>query len=272
MTVDLRVLSLGAGVQSSALYLMAMKGEFAEVPDCAIFADTQCEPPWVYEQLKYLEKTGASKIPIHTVTAGNLGRHVLASQHGQRFANVPFWVRGEDERAAAVRRQCTREFKITPITQQIRELLGLEKGQRAAGRYLVEQWIGISLDEVVRAKDARESWIKTRHPFVFDRPMHREEIKKWMRDKGYPIPFKSACFFCPYHDNRWWAAIRDEYPYLWQQAQSFDKRLRDGKLRGMKQHVYLHRSLKPLGEAPIDEPDDGQLDLFGNECEGMCGV
>jgi hypothetical protein len=272
MTVDLRVLSLGAGVQSSALYLMALRGEFAEVPDCAIFADTQCEPPWVYGQLKYLEKTGASKIPIHTVTAGNLGRQALQCQQAGEFSNVPFWIRGEDGREVGGRRQCTREFKITPITQKIRELLGLKKGERALGRYRAELWIGISMDEVIRAKPNRERWLENRHPFVLDRLMHREEIKKWMRDNGYPIPFKSACFFCPYHDNRWWAAIRNEYPYLWQQARSFDKRLRDGKLRGMKQHVYLHRSLKPLGEAPIDEPDDGQLDLFGNECEGMCGV
>lgn len=50
----LRVLSLGAGVQSSTLYLMACAGEFGEEsPTVAIFADTQWEPPAVYEWLEW---------------------------------------------------------------------------------------------------------------------------------------------------------------------------------------------------------------------------
>ena len=40
---DLRVLSLGAGVQSTTLALMIEKGEIPMV-DCAIFADTMGEP------------------------------------------------------------------------------------------------------------------------------------------------------------------------------------------------------------------------------------
>ena len=40
----LRILSLGAGVQSTTLALMAAHGE-VEAPDCAIFADTGWEPP-----------------------------------------------------------------------------------------------------------------------------------------------------------------------------------------------------------------------------------
>ena len=40
----INVLSLGAGVQSSAMALMAAKGEITPMPDCAIFADTQAEP------------------------------------------------------------------------------------------------------------------------------------------------------------------------------------------------------------------------------------
>ena len=46
--VRLRVLSLGAGVQSSTLALMASRGEIGPMPDCAIFADTGAEPAKVY--------------------------------------------------------------------------------------------------------------------------------------------------------------------------------------------------------------------------------
>ena len=37
---DLTVISLGGGVQSTVLALMASAGEFDRVPDCAIFAHT----------------------------------------------------------------------------------------------------------------------------------------------------------------------------------------------------------------------------------------
>jgi len=47
---NLRILSLGAGVQSSTLALMIAKGEIPMV-DCAIFADTMGEPKAVYEWL-----------------------------------------------------------------------------------------------------------------------------------------------------------------------------------------------------------------------------
>ena len=40
----IHVLSLGAGVQSSTLALMAAAGEVTPMPTAAIFADTQAEP------------------------------------------------------------------------------------------------------------------------------------------------------------------------------------------------------------------------------------
>ena len=48
----MRVLSLGAGVQSSTVALMIEYGELPMV-DCAIFADTQNEPKYVYDSCAY---------------------------------------------------------------------------------------------------------------------------------------------------------------------------------------------------------------------------
>jgi hypothetical protein len=42
--IRLRVLSLGAGVQSTTMALLAAHGEIGPMPDCAIFADTGWEP------------------------------------------------------------------------------------------------------------------------------------------------------------------------------------------------------------------------------------
>ena len=51
----LRILSLGAGVQSSTMALMANEGAFGPLPDYAIFADTGWEPKKVYEHLDWLK-------------------------------------------------------------------------------------------------------------------------------------------------------------------------------------------------------------------------
>jgi len=48
----------------------------------------------------------------------------------------------------------------------------------------------------------------------------------------------------------------------------FDKRIRN--MVGLEGKAYLHRSLKPLDEVTLEDPD--QLDLFEGECEGLCGV
>lgn len=36
---------------------------------------------------------------------------------------------------------------------------------------------------------------------------------------------------------------------------------------------YLHPSRMPLKQVDLSTPEDhGQLNMFGNECEGLCGV
>lgn len=267
---DLVVISLGAGVQSSVMYLRAATGDFGRV-DAAIFADTQAEPPWVYDQVDRLEELAGDVIPIHRVTKGNLGADVLASQEGARFAAIPARVKGRGRRDSILRRQCTREYKIEPITKKIREMLGLRWKQKASGKFHVEQLIGISLDEVQRVKESRYDWIKTRHPLVFEKGMTRDQCLRWFDRMEMPRPKKSACYFCPYHDDATWLEWKRDEPELFQRAVEFDHAIRRMKLRGVEEDVYLHRYLVPLDEVDLDPMAD-QVEMFGNECEGMCGV
>jgi hypothetical protein len=58
---SMNILNLGAGVQSTALYLMSMRQDEPDlVPlfDFAIFADTQEEPRAVYDHIKWLKGLG----------------------------------------------------------------------------------------------------------------------------------------------------------------------------------------------------------------------
>lgn len=95
MSTSISVLSLGAGVQSTALALMAEQG-MIEKPVAAIFADTGDEPPAVHTHLEKLR--GMLSFPIHTVKFGDLGADFLAALGGEknRASQPPFYVMSPD--------------------------------------------------------------------------------------------------------------------------------------------------------------------------------
>lgn len=272
----IHVLSLGAGVQSSTLALMAAKGLIEPMPDAAIFADTGAEPKAVYEWLDRLETM--LPFPVHRVMqAEGLLENIRGAVIGGRFAGAPFYTENEDfnrtDKEGQLRRQCTREFKVQPITRKLRELLGAAKGERLAGKgIVVVQYIGISLDEATRMKPSRDKWIEHRWPLI-EKSMSRWDCIRWLEKNGYAVPPKSACTFCPYHSNREWRWLKDNDPDGWQQAVELDRLIRGG-VRGTRHALYLHDSMVPLDEVDLStDIERGQGELkFQAECEGMCGV
>ena len=264
----LTVISLGAGVQSSTMALMAAHGEITPMPDYAIFADTQAEPKHIYTWLDWIETQ--LPFPLIRVTAGSLKEAVLNGK--DRFAPPPFYTSTEaGEREGLLRRQCTREYKIAPIQRKLRELAGYQPRQRIPEN-TVEQWIGISTDEIQRMKDAPEKWGNNRWPLI-ERRMSRMHCLEWMRDHGYnELPKKSACTFCPYHDNATWRKMKAEDPESWDEAVMIDRSIRDGFAK-TTQKLYVHRSLQPLDVVDLSDPAENQVTFsFMDECEGMCGV
>ncbi len=272
-SIRLRVLSLGAGVQSTTLALMAAHGHFGPL-DAAIFADTCWEPAAVYEHLRWLMSPNVLPFPVHVVSAGNLRENLLNAADGKRWASIPAFTRTVDRRGnvsiGMIRRQCTTTAKIEPIRRKVRELAGLTR-RRSPQHPVVSQWLGISMDEVVRMKQSREAWQVNRFPLI-EKRMTRQDCLNWLRSHGYPDPPKSACIGCPYHANTLWRSMRDNDAAAWSDAVEVDRAIRTG-LRGIRGEVFLHRSGVPLDEVDLSTAaDHGQLDLWPNECEGMCGV
>lgn len=272
--IRLRALSLGAGVQSTTLALMAAHGAVGPMPDCAIFADTGWEPRAVYEHLDWLMSPNVLPFPVFIVGLANMRDNLLAAGRGERWASIPAFARSVDRRGnvsiGMIRRQCTGDYKIEPIRRKVRELVQLTR-KRSPTFAVAEQWIGISFDEMVRMKPSREAWQRNRWPLIEER-MTRRDCLAWLRVRGYPEPPKSACIGCPFHDNSRWRAMRDHDQEAWRDAIDVDRAIRTG-IRGSRGEVYLHRSGVPLEEADLSTlADHGQLDLWPNECEGMCGV
>ena len=266
---DLRILSLGAGVQSSCLALMIEHGEIPMI-DAAIFADTMGEPADVYKWLEKL-KTLIS-FPLYIVSNGSLRKGLIQSNKGIyiRGTTIPLYTLNKvTGNKGILRRQCTVTFKIEPVKKQIRTLLGVQKGQRVPKDKSVKQLFGISLDEMIRMRSSPDKYITFEYPLI-DQRMTRNDCLKWMDKHKYPRPAKSACTFCPYHSNKSWLKLK-ENKTEWDDVVELDKTIRSGLL-GTRDELYLHKSRVPLDKAEL-EPDKDQLDLFDNVCdEGMCGV
>lgn len=271
----IHLISLGAGVQSSTMALMAARGEIEPMPKAAIFADTQAEPQSVYRWLDWLEKQ--LPFPVHRVTAGNLKESAIkmrVSKKGSYYSTtaIPVFTRNKDGSQGRVTyRACTRDFKLRPIIKHVREIATIKRGQKDV---TVTQWLGISLDEMLRAKPSREPWCKHRFPLI-EKRLTRHLCLEWMREKGYPEPPRSACWFCPFHSREEWKRLRDEEPEHWRQAVQFEKDLQAGMAQSdnFTSKPFLHRSCQPLEEIDLrSDLDKGQLPLWQDECEGMCGL
>ncbi|MCZ2147986.1 MAG: hypothetical protein LC126_09420 [Bryobacterales bacterium] len=281
----LRVLNLGAGVQSTTVYLMYLAGEIQPGIDCAVFADTGEEPAAVYSHLHWLQSLAGP--PIIVRSAGRLGDDLMQGRNstGGRFASIPaYTAASEGAKAGIIRRQCTKEYKVEVIERYIRrEILGLRPGQRIPKDVTITQAYGISLDEAGRSVRIRERlegrrWITPEFPLIV-RGMTRGDCLNWLRAFGVPHEVqKSACVFCPFKSNAEWRRLRDTDRDGWARACQVDNALRvDGTVanRKLDQKLYVHRSCVPLERADLGDPDPRQYHLGLNwtaECAGMCGV
>lgn len=276
--MTLNIISLGAGVQSSTMALMAAHGEITPMPDCAIFADTQAEPKSVYEWLDWLE----TKLPfrVYRVSAGDLAADELRIRRSRKSGllyldnSIPAFVLKPDGSKGLLGRKCTADYKIIPLQRKVRELTGIARqGKRLIG---ARMWIGISTDEAHRMKTSRVDYIENCWPLL-DASMSRQDCLKWMDSQGFPTPPRSACRFCPFHSDEEWLRLKTEEPQEFAIVEAFEKSLQAAAASQevLKGVPYLHDSMMPIGEIDFSKKEiayPSQLSLWGNECEGMCGV
>ncbi len=273
----LRILSLGAGVQSSTLALMIEKGEVPMV-DGAVFADTMGEPKAVYEWLDWLKKQ--LSFPVYMVSKGNLKQDMLDAVNGvaryNKWIDIPVYtINSKTGKRGLLRRQCTSQYKILPVNKKIRELLGVGYRKRVPKDTAVEVLMGISYDEIIRMKDNRLKYITNVYPLI-DKKFKRQDCLNWMKENNYPTPPRSACTFCPYHTNTEWRRIK-ENKEEWEDVVALDKAIRLGTKND--DQVFLHKDCVPIDQADLrTNKEKGQPELpwedFGqlDNCEGMCGV
>ena len=273
----LNIISLGAGVQSSTMALMAAKGILTPMPDAAVFSDTGWEPDNVYEYLNILEPM--LPFPVHRVMYNeglkksqwqdNLMMRG-AKRDGYQKIELPVYTQdAATGKKGMVNRICTADYKIKPVVKKVKEIMGHVKNTRLPTEPMVNVWIGISTDEAQRMKPSRYPFITHRWPLI-EAGVSRIQCLAWIKDNGFPTPPRSSCIICPFHSDAEWQGLNEKD---FEEACQFDEFIRDrGGKQGMGGQLFLHKSCKPLREADLTDPHINQLTMFGNECEGMCGV
>ena len=278
-----RFLSLGAGVQSSALALMITKGEIPIV-EAGIFADTGAEPEAVYKWLDWLKSTVS--FPIYKVKIGDLYWHTLWFLNNMPLVDeglsIPFFTKENTKRGVGMMvRQCTYIYKILPVTMKIRNLLNVKKYKKInkkIGDQGIDLLLGISYDEALRMKQNKNKYFNNIYPLV-DLKINRQDCIDWIKKNYNKTPPRSSCIFCPYHSNKEWLKIK-ENKNDWDKLVKFDRGLRDTKdwwgqgKRNIKNknNLYLHYSCKPIEEVDFKTKEDNKSSLTDACEEGYCGI
>lgn len=247
----MKAISLGWGTQSFALAAMVALGELPPV-DVAIHADTTHEASGTYAFAErwtpWLEEHGVKVVTVQPPSAP------LVDQWGGMM--IPAYT--ATEKGGQVKRQCTGDWKIDPIRRWL---------QANREKQVVELQIGITADEITRAKPADVKYIVNTWPLL-NRPWRRHEVKAWLLEKGLEVPPRSACTFCPYHSRVEWRALQGTPD--WDRAIAVDEEIRKAR---PPFDLFLHPSRIPLTQVDFrSDQEKGQMELWDSECEGMCGL
>lgn len=251
----IRALSLGAGVQSTTIALLAKHGEIPPI-DVAVFADTQWERKATYQHLWWLAGQLVGVMPVVVVTRGDVR---------SKWWQMPVYTDAETGHEGRVSRNCSRDYKVAAVRSVLRPLYLAQPRPRRP----IDQLMGFSTDEHTRATDSTVKYLHNVFPLLYERPMAKADCLAWMERHGYPEPPKSACIGCPMRGDAAWADLdADE----WDEVVAFDASMRcEWAGQGPDRPAYLHRR-GPLGTVQLrpKERGDGQLTLVGS-CDPGAG-
>lgn len=303
----MKVISLGWGVQSWTLAAMSALGELEPV-DVAIHADTTWERQATYEFVQqwtsWLEDHGVRVVTVNDepqaqkvmndepdIPAFAKKATPIVPLRNDNFKIVipayttyekDIWLVDYDEdgqgelaevgrqkykahlagdNSGMLRRQCTYRWKIQPMRRWL----------RSQGVTQAEQWLGITRDEIERAKDSDVKWIIHRFPLL-EKSMTRQDCIIWLRSHSLPVPPKSSCVFCPYHRRATWVEMKNADGPDWKTAVEVDEAIRN-KRPGYV--AYVHPDRIPLIElktaADFGATQLSFVDTSNAECDsGFC--
>jgi hypothetical protein len=230
------ILSFGAGVQTTALTILAAQGKVKI--DAVVFADTKGEKPETYWYMENytVPLIESLKIPFITV------RSKLKSRQPDLYG----WLfRNKDIPGVMGKRECSWNFKRMPISREFPK---------------AEILIGFSSDEGKR--------LKTDSYPLFEAGISGADCTRIISDFGWPVPVKSSCFFCPFQRPYEWNWLKRNHLDLFQKALDLEANFYTRK-------PYFRNEIGLMGGKPLWKFAKGiqqEFLLQENSCwTGACG-
>lgn len=264
----LKILSCGAGMQSTALALMSCEnklrsGTHPQVPvyDLIVFCDLGEEPPWVYKQVEFIRRSCEScGIPFKVLETNLYGEYI--ENFGEsRVASIPFWSVDENGKKGKMRRQCTIDKKIVAIQKYVRyEILGYKFREkcRKQDKGAHEMHIGFSAEESQRAFESINPMFVTKFPLI-EMGLTRADNYKYCLEVWGLETKASACGYCPFHRNYFFKYLKDNCPDCYNAVTRLDEVL-EKKQPGspIRSKVYISRSRKRIKDLTPEECMDAE--------------
>jgi len=271
-----RILSFGAGMQSTALALMSCENAIKGLPihplvpvyDIVVFCDLGMEPPWVMKQVEFTriacERAGIQfkvlDAPLYQDFMDNFGE--------RRTISIPWWTLSEDGHKSKMPRNCTIDYKVNVISKYVRwEVLGYRKGQRLRDedKKAHEMHMGFGYEEQQRCKESPNPMFVNRFPLV-DMKLVRADNYAYIRDVWGLETKASACTFCPFHRNYFFQHLKDHQPVEYERLLGVDNLLRDKNPKPpMDSDLFISRSRKRIADLTPEDCDDAERFPYKNQ-------
>lgn len=268
----MKILSCGAGMQSTALALMSCanklilegkdkENRFTYIPeipvyDVVLFCNLGLEPTWVINQVHFIEE--ACKLadisfyiiesPLYDDYMNNFGK--------KRVVSIPFWSVDGNEKKGKMMRNCTLDYKIALMQNFVRwNLLGYKKGQRTRPEDLKahEMHLGFSAEEKHRCKKNPHKMFENKFPLV-EMGLTRADNYAYIKDVWGLDTKASACCFCPFHTNYFFSYIKENDTKNYKKTVAFDQMLEEQQPNTkIRSKLYISKSRKRIKDLLPDE-------------------
>lgn len=262
-----RAVSYGGGVQSTALLVLAARGDI----DYPLFlhADVghDSEAKGTIRYVREVAEPYAAAHDIELVRVRKMSRHgdavtlrAALMREDSRSVPIPMRMSGN---GAPGNRTCTADWKIKPVVKELKR-----RGATVDTPAVVA--VGISTDEFERARPGADPRTPEQHRVypLLDLGLNRADCMRLIADEGIPVPPRSACYFCPFHGREAWRELKRDLPDDFRDAERIEATVNERRAMLGKDPMWMHRGLRPLGECVDDQM---QLTGWEDDCDsGAC--
>lgn len=269
----MKILSCGAGQQSTALALMSCENAIngirihSNVPiyDAVIFCDLGGEREWVYKQVNFIKNCcNRADIPFYILKDKNLKEDYIKNYGIARVVTIPFWSIDENGKKGKMTRHCTIDYKIVQIQNFVRwELLNYKKGQKTNPLDIKahEMHIGFTVEEQQRIFDSKHKLFINKFPMV-EMGLTRADNYAYVKERWRLETKGSACLFCPFHTNYFFQHCKHTCKKDFAIVLEFDEMLEHGKpncrIGVPNSKVFISRSRKRIKDLNPEECNDAE--------------